>query len=198
MTNLVSAQTQNYEKINLSYHVVGIIGNSPQVGGTGFFIKKGQFYYLVSSWHSFSFKNHITGASENKSSHLIKEVIVYRNLEDIKTNNYSRVQLIDSTMQHPTYLSVHQNGKLLDISAIRVKRHPPFEFDYYDLNNEGPKVETKIGADTFYYGFPIMNGKQSDAAEHFEGKISEIDLNELTMDIVGYMGCSGAPLFVRN
>lgn len=198
MTNQLFGQTDNQRLKNLSYHVVGVIGNNPQVGGTGFFIKKGQSYYLVSAWHSFSFKNHLTRVSQNEKSQLIKEIIVYRNLEDIRTNKYSRVELMDSTTQQPTYLSVYQNEKLLDISAVPVKRQPSFEFDYYDVDNERTNVEAKIGDYAFYYGFPIKNGKQSDAVEYFEGKISETNINELTVDIVGYTGCSGAPLFFRK
>ncbi len=171
MTNLLFGQTENHGAKNLSYHVVGVIGNVPEVGGTGFFIKKGQSYYLVSAWHSFSFKNHLTGLSENKKSQLIKEIIVYRNLEDIRTHNYSRVQLIDSVAQHPTYLSVYQNEKIIDISAIPVNRKAPFEFDYYDLDNERKDVEPKVDDNVFYYGFPIENGKQSNTVELFEGNI---------------------------
>ena len=197
MTNLVQGQTDKEGLRNLSYHVVGVVGNKEQVGGTGFFIRKGTAFYLVSAWHSFSFKNHLTQRSDNEEFQLIKEIVVYRNLADIKTNNYSRIELVNQTTGQPTYLSIYQNDTLLDISAIQVKRQGAFEFDYYDLANADPKAKVSVNDDVFYYGFPIKNGRQSDAAEYFDGKISEIDSkgNELTADIVGYTGCSGAPLF---
>ena len=199
MTNNLQGQNEKDRLKNLSYHVVGVIGNKEQVGGTGFFIKKGTAFYLVSAWHSFSFKNHLTQNSNIENSQLITEIVVYRNLVDIKTNKYSRIDLIDSTTKQPTYLSIYQSDKLLDISAIQINRHDSFNFDYYDVDSANTKVKASIKDDAFYYGFPIKNGRQNDVVEYFEGKISEMDLEgrEVTIDIVGYTGCSGAPLFVR-
>jgi hypothetical protein len=199
MTNKVQGQTDKEGLRNISYHVVGVVGNKEKFGGTGFFIKKGTAFYLVSTWHSFSFKNHLNQKSNNEDFQLIKEIVVYRNLADIETNKYSRIELINRTTGQPTYFSIYQNDALLDISAILVKREGEFDFDYYDLENADQKHKISVNDDVFYYGFPIKNGRQSDAAEYFDGKISEIDSkrNELTADIVGYTGCSGAPLFFR-
>lgn len=199
LTKNLQGQMVKDELKNLSYHVVGIIGNKEQVGGTGFFIKKGTAFYLVSAWHSFSFKNYQTQKSNIENSHLIKEIVVYRNLVNIKTNKYSRIDLIDSTTKQPTYLSIYQSDKLLDISAIQVNRQDSFDFDYYDVDIANTKVTASINDDAFYFGFPIKNGRQSDEVEYFEGKISGISLEnkDLTADITGYTGCSGAPLFVR-
>jgi|GEM_PF-6641754 len=200
ITTVLRGQTNNQVLKNLSYHVVGVIGNKEQIGGTGFFIKKGTAFYLVSAWHSFSFKDHLTQKSTNDNTQSIKEIIVYRNLADIRTDNYSRINLINSVTQQPTYLSIYQDDSLLDISAIQVNRQSPFEFDYYEVDNIDKEVKAKINGEVFYYGFPIRNGRQSDNAEYFEGKTSGANLErkELVVDIVGQTGCSGAPLFFKS
>jgi len=191
-------QTNNESFRKYSYHVVGVIGNKAEVGGTGFFVKKDSNYYFISAWHSFSFKDPITKTFTNEKAHLIQDIIVYRKLSDIAIDNYERVKLFDNKNGVPTFSSINYEGVLLDISAIKINRENIFKFDFYNIDINKDNIEELTGDSVFYFGFPIRNARQVDSSEYFKGTIIGTDdkKKEFTIDIVGYIGCSGAPLFI--
>lgn len=195
-----SAQSDVENMKKYSYHTVGVLGNKAEIGGTGFFLKKGAKFYFVSAWHCFSFKNHISKNYENPKAPLIKDIIVYRNLKDIGTNDYLRIQLSDSITSKPKYLSIYQKNKLLDISAIEIEWSSTYKFDFYEFKDDFNSTQANITDKVFYYGYPIINGKQNDLSEYYNGTITDInkELDEYTIKITGYTGCSGSPLFIEK
>lgn len=118
-----------------SYHITGIAGNKPLVGGTSFFVKYNSKYFLVSAWHCFTFKNHLTETFENPESTGITSIVVYRNLADISPDNFMRITIKSTITNDPTFFKKRLNDTLVDISAIEVYRNLPFEFDYIDVND---------------------------------------------------------------
>lgn len=196
----LNAQLDRKYMDKYSYHIVGVIGNKAEIGGTGFFLKKGLKYYFVSAWHCFSFKNHITKSSENPKASLIKDIIIYRNLSDIRTDDYLRITIKDSINSTPKYISIFQEDNLLDISAIEIEWLSSYKFDFYEFKDDSYLTQVTIGDNAFYYGYPIINGKQSDLSKYYQGAITELNKvqDEYTIKITGYTGCSGSPLFIEK
>src|SRR5258706_9046699 len=193
--NSCYSQNSGYLYKKYSYHTTSMIDNKPILAGTGFFLKYKSKFYLVSAWHSFSFKNHISKTFENPDAANINNIVIYKTIKDIRPGKYLRLE-VNSRKKLPSYLEKRLNDTLFDISAIEVLRTPSFEFDYIDFKIVDTNQIT-IDDSVFYYGFPIINGKQQDTTHFFSGNVTQIDnhRNEYIINIGGYIGCSGSPVF---
>lgn len=188
----------NFKK--LSYHVVGLAENEPKVGGTGFFVKSKEKYFFVSALHCITFKNHLTEEYIDPNNSKINNLLIYRNLTDIRTDNFLRfdTKLIDN--KTVDVLTKRINDTLIDIGAIEIQLTTSFKFDY--INIEDHEFKELNNDDTLiYYGFPIINGHQVDTPQIFYGKPLSVSnrRGEFIINIQGYIGCSGSPVFaIKN
>lgn len=178
-----------------SYHIIGMVGNKPTKGGTGFFIRKSSRYYFVTAWHCFTHKHYITKQGENVNDSCVDSFLIYKSMNDMQRGNYI---IIPSNVIN--YREIYYNNALMDISAIDF--YPPsssFDFNFMDFDNY-LTPEAEKGSAIFYYGFPIRDRNQVHEPEYFDGVVLNVEKStkEITIKCEGYVGCSGAPLFVMK
>ncbi|SDF78081.1 Trypsin-like peptidase domain-containing protein [Celeribacter baekdonensis] len=179
-----------------------LLAKEQEIGsGTGFFVKHGTQWFIVSNWHVFSGRNPRTGQPRHSSCAIPDECIaVKREMRDHRLVVIKhKLKLLDEN-ENPLWLDHPEHGQNVDIAALKVNQNTVgIARNILSVDGHQEDMFVDLGGDLFIPGYPQGYSEQGSfpiwkkATLATSPEFDPLPINPLIVDTASREGMSGSP-----